>query len=67
MQKIAASFARYGAVPSALCCNISAFGEKICGSSNRHDLRGRFALIRSRLHRKGCASSGLGNYCRAGY
>ncbi|MCA6103068.1 hypothetical protein [Bradyrhizobium australafricanum] len=28
MQKIAASFARHGAVPSALCCNISAFGEK---------------------------------------
>ncbi|MCP1967270.1 hypothetical protein [Bradyrhizobium elkanii] len=52
MQKIAASFARHGAMPSALCCNISAFDEKICGSSNRHDFRGRFALTCSRLRRK---------------
>ncbi|MHC2336628.1 hypothetical protein [Bradyrhizobium sp. USDA 4454] len=28
MQKIAASFERCGASSSALCCNISAFGEK---------------------------------------
>ncbi|MGY4477358.1 hypothetical protein [Bradyrhizobium sp. USDA 3364] len=43
MQKIAASFARHDALSSALCCNISAFGEKICGSSNRHDSTGKLA------------------------
>ncbi|WP_375776469.1 hypothetical protein ACE103_33225 [Bradyrhizobium sp. ma5] len=42
MQKIAASFARHGAVSFALCCNISAFGEKFCGSSNRHDSAGKW-------------------------
>ncbi|MCC8968293.1 hypothetical protein H8A95_39875 [Bradyrhizobium sp. Pear76] len=67
MQKIAASFARHDALWFALCCNISAFGEKNCGSSNRHDSTGKLAAARSRSHCKGCASSGLGNFCRAGY
>ncbi|UGA44914.1 hypothetical protein HU230_0002400 [Bradyrhizobium quebecense] len=45
MQKIAAAFERRGALSLALCCNISAFGEKFCGSSNRHDSAGKLPLL----------------------
>ncbi|WP_157860895.1 hypothetical protein [Bradyrhizobium viridifuturi] len=58
MQKIAASFERRGALSLALCCNISAFCEKFCGSSNRHDSAGKFAAVCSVRGANGARATG---------
>ncbi|WP_375787672.1 hypothetical protein ACE10Z_09400 [Bradyrhizobium sp. Pha-3] len=57
MQKIAAAFERHGALSFALCCNISAFAEKFCGSSNRHDSAGKLAAACSGPQPEGCTSN----------